>query len=77
MPMNTAMGCSLTGLCGAYAAVADDPFDAAVGALTHFAVAGTLAHKDASGPGSFAPLFLDALHAVKPDDLEREAEVAA
>ena len=77
MPMNTAMGCSLTGLCGAYAAVADDPFDAAVGALTHFAVAGTLAHKDANGPGSFAPLFIDALHAVAPDDLQREAEVAA
>lgn len=77
MPMNTAMGCSLTGLCGAYAAVAGDPFDAAVGALAHFAVAGTRAHKDASGPGSFAVLFLDALHAVGPDELSREAQVTA
>jgi len=77
MPINTAMGCSLTGLCGAYVAVADDPFDAAVGALAHFAVAGARAHRDANGPGSFAPLFLDALHAVGPDDLHREAEVAA
>ncbi|TDH34986.1 hydroxyethylthiazole kinase [Pseudohoeflea suaedae] len=76
MPMNTAMGCSLTGLCGAYAAVAVDPFDAAVGALAHFAVAGTRAHREARGPGSFASLFVDALHAVEPGDLEREAEVA-
>jgi hydroxyethylthiazole kinase len=77
MPMNTAMGCSLTGLCGAYAAVADDPFDAAVGALAHFAVAGSRAHPRAEGPGSFAPLFLDALAAIGPADLARDGEVSA
>ncbi len=75
MPMNTALGCSLTCLCGAYAAVADDAFEAVVGALAHFAVAGTRAHKGAEGPGSFAPRFLDALHAVTPDILDGEAEI--
>lgn len=69
MPLNTALGCSLTGLCGAYAAVAADPFDAAVAALVHFAVAGQRAGIGAEGPGSFAPRFLDALHRVTPADL--------
>ena len=69
MPMNTALGCSLTCLCGAYAAVAEDAFDAAVGALAHFAVAGTRAHQGAAGPGSFATRFIDALAAVTPEAL--------
>ncbi|WP_346894178.1 hydroxyethylthiazole kinase [uncultured Roseibium sp.] len=72
MPLNTALGCALTGLCGAYAAVAEDGFDAAVGALTHYAVAGTRAHEGAAGPGSFAPRFLDALHAIAPEELDLE-----
>ncbi|SKA26525.1 hydroxyethylthiazole kinase [Consotaella salsifontis] len=75
MPMNTAMGCSLTCLCGAYAAVTGDPFDAAVGALAHFAVAGSLAHEGSTGPGSFAPRFLDALHAATPERLDAEASI--
>jgi hypothetical protein len=77
MPMNTAMGCSLTCLCGAYAAVAGDPFDAAIGALAHFAVAGSRAHEGATGPGSFAPRFLDALHSVTPERLDAEAAIHA
>lgn len=75
MPLNTALGCSLTCLCGAYAAVAGDPFEGAVGALSHFAVAGRRAHAGASGPGSFAVAFLDALHAVSPGELDAEAVV--
>lgn len=75
MPMNTALGCSLTCLCGAYAAVTEDPFAAAVGALAHFAVAGSRAHDGATGPGSFAPRFLDALHALTPEMLDAEAIV--
>lgn len=73
MPLNTALGCSLTCLCGAYAAVSREAFDAAVGALVHYAVAGRRAHAGATGPGSFAPRFLDALHAVSPEALEAEA----
>ncbi|SPJ22679.1 hydroxyethylthiazole kinase [Palleronia abyssalis] len=75
MPMNTALGCSLTCLCGAYAAVAQDAFDATVAALAHYAVAGAQAHGHANGPGSFAPHFLDALHAVTPAVLASEAVV--
>ena len=48
-------------------------FDAAVAALAHFAVAGAKADEGASGPGSFAPQFLDALAAVAPEALSRAA----
>lgn len=75
MPINTAMGCSLTCLCGAYTAVARDPFDAAIAALAHFAVAGRHAHEGATGPGSFAPRFLDALHALTPEMLDAQVLV--
>ncbi|SMC55304.1 hydroxyethylthiazole kinase [Primorskyibacter flagellatus] len=68
MPQVTALGCSLTALMGAYAAVGP-AFDAALGALAHFKVAGGMAARQASGPGSFQVHFLDALAAVKPDDL--------
>ena len=60
MPLNTALGCSLTCLCGAYAAVA-----------------GKHANEGAAGSGSFAPRFLDALHAVTPEMLDVEASVHA
>ncbi|MGD9863350.1 MAG: hydroxyethylthiazole kinase [Pseudodonghicola sp.] len=77
MPLNTALGCSLTCLCGAYAAVAGDAFDAAVGALAHYAVAGARAHEAAAGPGSFGTRFLDALHGLSPEALDAEARVSA
>ncbi|WP_163847728.1 hydroxyethylthiazole kinase [Pseudooceanicola aestuarii] len=76
MPLNTALGCSLTGLCGAFAALEADPFDATVAALAFYGVAGAQAHQDATGPGSFAPRFLDALHGLTPDALAAEARIA-
>ena len=69
MPKVTALGCSLTALTGAYAAVTP-PFEAARAALAHFAMAGAEAEKQASGPGSFQLHFLDALANVQPADLE-------
>ncbi|MDO5657041.1 MAG: hydroxyethylthiazole kinase [Paracoccus sp. (in: a-proteobacteria)] len=62
MPRCTALGCSLTGLVGAFAAVAPDrPLDATVAALAMFGVAGAQAHEGAGGPGSFQVAFLDRL----------------
>ncbi len=68
MPRVTALGCSLTALMGAYAAVAP-AFDAALAALAHFKVAGSRAGSRAGGPGSFQVNFLDELAAVQPGDL--------
>lgn len=68
MPKVTALGCSLTALVGAYAAVVTS-LDAAVAAFVHFAEAGEQAAKGATGPGSFSVGFLDALHTLQPGDL--------
>lgn len=69
MPKVTALGCSLTALMGAYAAVVE-PFDAAVAGLAHFAAAGSAAEVEAKGPGSFQVAFLDALANVTPSAVE-------
>ncbi|HEY4253715.1 MAG TPA: hydroxyethylthiazole kinase [Roseomonas sp.] len=62
MPQVTALGCALTCLVGAFAAVTPrDPFGAAIAALACFAVAGEAAGAEATGPGSFGWRFLDAL----------------
>jgi hydroxyethylthiazole kinase len=46
MPLSTALGCSLSALTGAFAAVCD-PFDAAVAALSVYGAGGSVAGKDA------------------------------
>lgn len=72
----TALGCSLTALVGAFAAVAPDaPFDATAAAVAAFAVAGETAGQDADGPGSFAVRFLDALHRLDGRDREVDGRI--
>lgn len=78
MPKVVALGCSLTALVGAYAAVAPDtPLDAAVAALATFAAAGELAGRGVDGPGSFAVRFLDALHTLDGTALDAPGRVVA
>ena len=74
MPLITAMGCSLTCLMGAFAAVAP-PLEASATALALFAEAGNVAASEANGPGSFQPLFLDALHTTTPEMLAQSERV--
>ncbi len=71
MPKITALGCSLTALVGAYAAVAP-PLEATIAAFVHVAQAGEIAQGQASGPGSFSVAFLDALHSIQAADLTQE-----
>ncbi|MNQ69513.1 Hydroxyethylthiazole kinase [compost metagenome] len=74
MPRVTATGCALSAVVGAFAAVSkDDPYTAAVAALSCFGIAGQRAAVQAEGPGSFAWRFLDALAALEPDCLNRES----
>jgi hydroxyethylthiazole kinase len=76
MPDVTALGCSLTCLVGAFAAVNPDvPFDAAVAALAMFAVAGEQAEANADGPGSFEWRFLDSLAAIDGNSLSKNARI--
>ena len=62
MPRITGMGCSATSLVAAHAAVADTPFNAALGGMAVMAAAGGEAGLKARGPASFQSLFLDELY---------------
>lgn len=76
MPRVTALGCSLTGIVAAFAAAEpDDPLAATAAALAYFGLAGEQAATEAKGPGSFQPLFIDALHRISPEDLDRGARI--
>ncbi len=61
MPLSTALGCSLSALTGAFAAVCE-PFDAAVAGLSVYCAAGAIAGAVASGPGLMPALICDALY---------------
>lgn len=61
----TGMGCTASALTGAYLAVLEDPFDAAVQAMAAMGVAGDIVMANGGakiGPGSFQVAFLDALY---------------
>ncbi len=58
----TAMGCAGSALLCAALAVERDAWRATIAALALFGIAGEVAARDASGPGSFAVAILDALH---------------
>lgn len=76
MPRVTALGCSLTGVVGAFVAIApQQAFEATVAALAMFAVAGEQAGKLADGPGSFEWRFIDALAALDGKTLDAEARI--
>lgn len=77
MPRVTALGCSLTALCGAFLAAEADPLHATAAALASFKAAGTTAGRGAAGPGSFAVAFLDALHGLTPAALSAANPVRA
>ncbi len=64
----TGMGCVLTGLIGAFAAVEADLFIAAAGATAFFGLAGERAAFQAKGPGSFKTALLDAVYSLSTDE---------
>jgi hydroxyethylthiazole kinase len=77
LPRVTATGCALGALGAAYTSVAPDPLTALVAAHVHFAVAAELAEAKASGPGSFAVAFIDALDAVDEGAIRQRARIEA
>ncbi|MFE6965473.1 hydroxyethylthiazole kinase [Agromyces sp. NPDC057679] len=72
----TGGGCALGAVTAAFLATSDDPFEATVAANLVYTVAAELAAEGASGPGSFAPRFIDALAAVDGATLAERARVA-
>jgi hydroxyethylthiazole kinase len=73
----TALGCTATALVAACVAVADDPLAATAHALAVMGVCGERAAEGSPGPGTFRVRFVDALHALAPQSLDRHAHVEA
>jgi hydroxyethylthiazole kinase len=71
----TALGCALTAVVGAFLAVTPDPLDATVAAIAVYGVAGEMAAKQASRPGSFRMAFIDALDAIEEADIQQRLKV--
>ena len=76
MPQVTALGCALTGVCGAFLGAGGDPFECTVAALAYYGLAGEHAARGADGPGSFALCFVDALCGLSADALDKDARIA-
>lgn len=60
----TALGCALTAVVGAFAAVEKDMLKAAAAATAIFGLAGEIAAQGARGPGSLRVALMDTLHAL-------------
>lgn len=73
-------GCSLGALTAAYLGAARGEgitdHHAVVAAHAHTGAAGTVAGRTATGPGSFAMAWLDALHALSPEEIADLAPVS-
>jgi len=76
MPRVTGLGCTATALCGAFAAVNRNPFEAALHACVTMKVAGEMAAEKASGPGTLQLYLYDALYALGGQDLKSRLKVA-
>lgn len=76
MAATTAMGCALGGVMAAALATEEHPQKAIVGALLIFGVTGELAAKEARGPGSFVPAFIDRLAALTAHDVETHGRIS-
>ena len=70
----TGTGCTATVTIGAFLAVDEDPVSATATALAFFGLAGEVAAKNASAPGSFMIAMLDALYIITPEELLRKCK---
>lgn len=75
MPRVTGLGCTATAICGAFAAVNKDPFEAALNACVAMKVAGEMAAEKAAGPGTLQLHFYDALYAMGEKDIRQRLKV--
>lgn len=73
----TAIGCSLSAVCAAFAGVTADPFEAGLAAVALFDVAGEIAAATAAGgPATFRTAFVDLLARIEPETVARLVRVA-
>jgi hydroxyethylthiazole kinase len=71
----TGMGCAATALCGAFAAVNKNRVQAAAHAMAVMGIAGEMAAKGASGPGTLQVRFFDALFNLSLEDIGQRLKI--
>jgi hydroxyethylthiazole kinase len=71
----TGTGCTATATIGAFLAVDDDPLSATATALSLFGLAGEVAARTASAPGTFMIQMLDALYTITPEQLRKGCRI--
>ncbi|MCC8142881.1 MAG: hydroxyethylthiazole kinase [Tannerellaceae bacterium] len=67
----TGLGCTATAIVAAFAAVNDDPFEAALHGMAVMGIAGELAASKAEGTGSMQVIFLDELYKLNNDIIRK------
>ena len=72
----TGLGCTASALCGAFAAVSEDPLEAAFSAMAVMGIAGEKAAAAAEGPGTLQLHFLDALYSLSEEDIQSVLKAA-
>ncbi len=73
----TGLGCTASAICGAFAAVTQDPAAAAAEAMAVMGIAGEIASARSEGPGTLQIHFLDALYRLSGEDIERMLKIEA
>ena len=71
----TGTGCTATAIIGAFLAVDEDTVSATATALAFFGLAGEVAGKKASAPGTFMIQLLDALYSMTPEQLKKGCKI--
>ncbi len=71
----TGTGCIASAIIGAFLAVDNVPLSSAATALAFFGLAGEVAGKKASAPGSFMIEILDALYTITPEELKEGCKI--
>ncbi len=75
MPKVTGLGCTASALCAAFAAVNPDHFAATTVAMAVMGIAGEIAAEKAQGPASLQVHFLDTLHNLGEEEIERRLKI--
>jgi len=71
----TGLGCTASALCGAFAAVENDYFSAAIKAMAVMGIAGEIAAETAAGPGSLQMHFLDKLYRLSEQEIASRLKI--
>ncbi|QOR00775.1 hydroxyethylthiazole kinase [Campylobacter sp. 2014D-0216] len=70
----TGAGCMCGSLCGAFAGILEDKFEASLYALLSFGIASELAQENSNGSGSFRVNLIDALSNLNDEKIKNKAQ---